>query len=365
MGIQIRERKLTNGDKSLFLDIYFNGRRSYKFLQLRLTGVTQYDKETWAVAERKKAEENLRLQSGNYEYIPSFMRNENFVNYFRKLVDSKYKNSGTWLASFKRLKCYSKSNIKISAIDEEWLKGFKKFLLSQNINVKDDNEKQLKPLSETSARIYYDRIKIALNHAVKEKLINRNPCHNVKNIRKKEIERVFLNKNEIQILANTKCTYLQVKKAFLFSCYTGLRYSDIVKLKWKDIGNDRINFNQKKTGGFEYLPLSKTAKKILFNFEQNNILRKPDEFIFNLPSLATIEKTLKQWSKVAKINKSITFHVSRHTFATLALTEGIDLFTVSKLLGHKNIKTTQIYAQIIDEKKQHAVDSLPEIQLNF
>jgi integrase len=158
-------------------------------------------------------------------------------------------------------------------------------------------------------------------------------------------------------LDNTHLGNNEVKDAFIFSCFTGLRYSDILNLKWQNIINNKIEFRQQKTGGVEYLPLSQTAKKIL----ETKLPYRKDEFVFHLPQKPVIWEHIKNWVKKAEINKRVSFHTARHTFATLSLTMGTDLYTVSKLLGHKSISTTQVYAKIVDAKKVEAINKLPKL----
>ncbi len=119
----------------------------------------------------------------------------------------------------------------------------------------------------------------------------------------------------------------------------------------------QVEINQKKTGEPLYLPLSANALQWL----PERGLAKDSDKVFALPHVSTVEKFLPIWAKDAGINKHITFHVSRHTNATLMLSFGADIYTVSKLLGHTNVKTTQIYAKIVDENKRKAVNLIPEI----
>lgn len=168
-------------------------------------------------------------------------------------------------------------------------------------------------------------------------------------------------------MSYTECLNSEVKRAFLFACYTGLRFSDLKKLTWGKIqpenGRHKLQYRQKKTGGFEYFPLSETANKLLK--DDSNIINFPNKQVFKLPVLRYYNYVLKQWAKKAGIGKHLSSHVARHTFATLALTNGVDLYTVSKLLGHRDIAATQIYAKIIDKKKEEAVDMLPPLQVNL
>jgi len=148
-----------------------------------------------------------------------------------------------------------------------------------------------------------------------------------------------------------------LKNGFLFGCWTGLRLSDIEKLKWSEIQDNYLVFRQKKTKGVERMKLHKNALNIL----ENQKLISDQSNVFQMPQRATGQRILRDWIRSSGIKKNVTFHSARHTYATLLLTFGVDIYTVSKLLGHKDIKTTQVYAKLIDLKKDEAVDRLPEI----
>lgn len=165
---------------------------------------------------------------------------------------------------------------------------------------------------------------------------------------------------EVQRLVDTPCPHEGVKRAFLFSCFCGLRYSDVVTLRWQNIrtasdGRLQVEIIQTKTQEPVYLPLSDNAVGEL------PPRGKPGDRLFALPTRTYLGKVLKKWVAAAGIDKPVTFHVARHTYATLLLTFGADLYTVSKLLGHTDVKTTQIYAKVVDEKKRAAVDLVPKI----
>lgn len=168
-------------------------------------------------------------------------------------------------------------------------------------------------------------------------------------------------RKELKRLIGTECKYEIMKQAFLFSCLCGLRVSDIRKLKWNDLQKSgeriRIEIKMQKTKEPLYLPISDEALKWLP--QQNEA--KGDDLIFPLTHEGTINKILQKWAKDAGIIKHISFHVARHTHATMMLTLGADLYTVSKLLGHKNIATTQIYAKIVDKKKEEAISLIPNL----
>ena len=165
----------------------------------------------------------------------------------------------------------------------------------------------------------------------------------IKGIQEQETRREFLTVEELNTLAATPCEYKDLKRATLFSALTGLRHCDIQKMQWKEIQIDgdqaRLNFTQKKTKGVEYTPISAQALELCGE------PRNPNQLVFeDLPAPSWISRPLKKWLETAGITKKITFHCFRHTFATLQLSNGTDIYTVSKMLGHTNVKTTQIYA---------------------
>nr|WP_262494703.1 site-specific integrase [Flavobacterium davisii] len=194
-------------------------------------------------------------------------------------------------------------------------------------------------------------------------MIAENPINRVKGIKEKESNRQYLTLDELQKLVKTDCDYPIMKDAFIFSSLTGLRFSDIKLLKWKNITYDSqngyiIKFTQQKTKGVENLPISEQAIRIIGERKHD------DEFVFsNLIYSAYHNKILHRWIEKAGIDKHITFHCGRHSFATLQLTMNTDIYTVSKLLGHRHLKTTEIYAKVIDKKKINAVANMPDLNL--
>ena len=210
-------------------------------------------------------------------------------------------------------------------------------------------------LKPGSARKYFDNIATLMFAAERKGLISANPFRVLDNNEKPKArapERDYLTLDELRIMDNTPYNN-DVKRAFLFSCFTGFRISDIRTLTWGMIGNGIIKKEMVKTKEIICQPLSANALKYLPERRDDNSL------VFKLP--ANVNPCIKLWAKKAGISKHISFHVSRHTFATLELTYGADLYTVSKLLGHKNIQTTQIYAKIVDRKKAEAVNLIPDI----
>ncbi|WP_162844733.1 site-specific integrase [Roseivirga pacifica] len=153
------------------------------------------------------------------------------------------------------------------------------------------------------------------------------------------------------------CSIPLLKEAFLFSCFTGLRWSDIQNLKWSDIkylkeGNPELKLRIKKTNRFQVIPLASGAISLLMSIPQKS------SRVFHSLSYSHVVNNLQNWISEANIDKKITFHCARHTNATWQITTGTDLYTVKSNLGHKHIKTTELYSKVIDDKKKKAIEKL-------
>ena len=356
--VRLREKPISNGNISLYLDIYVNGRRSYEFLKLYLVPEnSRADKDanarTLGLANAIKAQRIVELQNGRFGF-DSDRSKVLFIDYAEKIIRER-EDRPSVRNSLRRvidtvMKYDGNKNLRLSQIDEEWVKGYVAFLAG----LKKSNGENLRPNSQ---RLYYTTLKVVLNRAYNEHLISDYPAKGIHGIKKEEVRRNYLTFEEVGILANTPCGNDMVKRAFLFSCLTGLRLSDVRLLRWEDISRQgkyhRIVFRQKKTQGQEYLDVSEKAVGFLGE-------RRGSGLVFSgIP--IKISRPLADWMKAAGINKRITFHCARHTFAVMMLDLGTDLYTVSKLLGHREISTTQIYAKVLDKTKQAAIDRIPDI----
>ena len=174
-----------------------------------------------------------------------------------------------------------------------------------------------------------------------------------------EKPRSYLTMEEARKLAATPTTNHRMTLLFMFSMMTGIRYSDLHTLSWNEVieedGKYRIEKQMKKTGKMLYLPMNDTSVKLL------PPRGKGKERVFDVPTIQALDKSLRKWVKRAGIEKRVSFHTARHSFATIGLELGSDLFTVSKLLGHSDVTTTQVYATIIDHKKEEAVYKIDEL----
>ena len=369
--VKLRTKRLANGNLSLYLDVYVDGKREYNFLKLYLIPEkTKADKlqneETLRTANAIKAQMIVLLQNSEHGFSYSSKSKVNFIEFMEaQATGYEEKGSKAYATSIRNsifhLKRYKGDAITLKHVDAAYLRGYIDFLNTSG-------NKYNKPLSAASKSLYFDVVVIALNKAVKEGILPYNPAHKIDykdRPQQGEATKQYLTIEEVQALVKTHCKYEHLKQAFLFSCFCGLRYSDIKQLEWNKItdmgdGSKQVEINQQKTGEPLYLPLSVNALQWLP--DKGNA--KETDKVFKLPHVSTTEKYLDVWAREAGINKHVTFHVSRHTNATLMLTYGADIYTVSKLLGHTNVKTTQIYAKIVDENKKKAVNLIPQIKID-
>ena len=364
MNITLRQR-LKSGKISLYLDYYQNGKRQYEYLKLYLIPepekgkLSKEDKDenrrTLALAEAIRSKRHVEMQNGAYGFQDLSKIKGSFANYVKVLCERRRSSKGNydnWDSALKHLKKFDKADSMFSQIDRRWLESFKHYLEKE---ARTPSDKQLSPNSQHS---YYNKIRAALREAHKEGIIQKNPAFETDGIKPGETEREFLTYDELQAMVKAVCEIQILKRAFLFSALTGLRWSDIQKLLWSEVQHSKengyyIRFIQKKTKGSETLPISKQAFQLLGDRET------PEKRVFSSLKYSSWHNIkLQQWAMRAGISKTITFHCARHTYATLQLTFGTDIYTVSKLLGHKDLKTTQIYAKVIDERKKESVSKI-------
>lgn len=280
----------------------------------------------------------------------------NFLEYFREMEKKRHAQfseaiSTTWNRVYENFKIFINGDtIPFSKIDLKLIEEFRLYLLSAK-----RGGFKTGTISPNTASTYFSVFKAVLKQAFIDGYLTTDLSAKAKCIQGRESRREYLTVEELNTLARTPFDPI-VKRAALFSALTGLRHSDIQKLTWAEIeefnGGYRLNFTQQKTKGVEYMPISKQAYQLCGE-------RKDDELLVfaGLPDPSWISKPLERWIKQAGITKHITFHCFRHTFATLQLASGTDIYTVSKLLGHTNVKTTQIYAKVVDEKKEKATEA--------
>ena len=376
MKVHLRQRKQTkDGSISLFLEIYkgttttpdgkVRNLRDYEYLNLYLKdnpktpSEKQANKDTLELAKSIKSKRELEIKNGLYGFTNEFKQATNFIEYFRAQTEKKLQsegNYGNWDSTLKHLIKFAGTKVSFREIDSAFCERFKDYLANE-AKTKSEN-----PLSSSSVSSYFNKFRACLKKAVKDKVILSNPATDVTIPKVVEHKREYLTLDEIREIVKAECRYDVLKRAFLFSCLTGLRWSDIQKLLWSEVQNTndgwRVTFHQQKTKGLQYLDISDQARGYLGE------VGNPNERVFTgLRYSDYMNVALLQWMIRANIKKHITFHSARHTFAVLQLTLGTELYTLQKLLGHSEIRTTQIYAEIIDEKKREAVNKIPNINI--
>lgn len=290
--------------------------------------------------------------------------NMNFIDYVNKMRVERHKNSSSsiqinWKRMVDLMKLFSKDgSIPFGRIDTKLINEFKDYLLTAP-----QGGGKKGTLSQNSASTYFAIFKAALKQAFVDGYLTIDLSAKAKGIASEESRREFLTIAELNKLAVTPCDTPIIKRAALFAALTGLRHCDIQKLTWGEIqlldNQYRLNFTQQKTKGVEYQPISDQAYKLCGAPGDN------DRLVFeDLPDPSWISRPLKRWIEAAGITRRITFHCFRHTFATLQIAGGTDLYTVSKMLGHTNIKTTQVYAKVVDKLKNEAANVI-ELDLNL
>jgi len=287
-----------------------------------------------------------------------------FIDYFQKVTKERHRNSSqsiivNWVRVGELLKLFNnKQPLLFSQINLGKAEEFRRFMLTAPCG-----GKKTGTVSQNTAATYFSIFKAGLKQAFVDGYLTVDLSAKIKGIQEQESRREHLTVEELNILSGTPCDRPIVKNASLFSALTGIRHCDIQKLKWKEIQVDgeqiRLNFTQQKTKGVEYMPISQQA------YELCGEPRNPEQLVFeDLPDPSWISKPLKRWITAAGITRNITFHCFRHTYATLQLAGGTDIYTVSKMLGHTNVKTTQVYAKVVDEKKQKATDTIKLNNIN-
>lgn len=365
--VRIRFRKLKDGSQSIYLDCYRNGERTYEYLKLYLVPETSAKaKELNASAMENanyiKAQRIMEITNSESGLKKSKLLSRQLLTDLMDEYSESVRKSGT--SSYKNVDQVKKTlieyrgeRITLRQVDKDFVMGYINFLKEGH------RTKQGKAITNTTANGYCIVFSGALNMAVRKEYMDENPFKKIApidKIKRDESPRIYLTIEEVQKMIDTPVRQGRedVKQAFLFSVFCGLRRSDIRQLRWKDItvdnGQWRCMVIMEKTTTPIYLPLSKSAIQWL----PERGFSTDEDLVFNtLPSNSLIGDIIEEWSKAAGIvNKVVTYHTSRHTFGTMMLTLGADLYTVSKLMGHRNIETTKIYAKIVDQKKDDAVN---------
>lgn len=376
--VTLRQKAITKGRKSLYLDFYpaIKVSGADKPTRREFLGLYIYDKpknplqkqdnkQTLLLAEQiKQKRENELNKPQIYTAFELERINANekgkisFIDYYEQLMEKrKGKNYDVWFSSLFYLKAFTNESLTFADLTEKFCNDYKFYLL----NAKSRRSNQT-TLAQNTAHSYFNKFKATLKQAFKDGIVPFDLNGKIESIKQADTKRVFLTLEELNKLVKAECPSPLLKKASIFSALTGLRFSDVSKLLWSEIVYIKgqgyfIQFQQKKTKTNEFLPIAEQAYEVLGE------PKEPEQRVFEgLTYSAHQNSQLIKWAMNARIQKHLTFHSFRHTYATLQLQGGTDIYTVSKMLGHKDLKTTQIYAKIVDETKRTATT---KIKLDF
>lgn len=371
MGITLFKRKLKNGRTSLYVNYSTNGKRRKESLGIILEvpkdkAIRESNNEKLRIAKCIVLQRELSYLQNNYKtYLPSVLSETesekssetevhvNLLESFNEYI-AQYSNKDIRLvkAAKVQLREYINSDILLPVhVTNSFCLGFQKFLNS-------------KYKGNTPAH-YFKKFKMFLGYCIEKNYIEINPASNIRTPQHNAITKNILTPEEISKMAYTACKSPELKRAFLFACYSGLRWSDVVNLKMSDIDYESriLTITQQKVSKSSscavlHLYLCNSAVRLL---NKNSQTQHGEENVFSLPSHAYALKILKDWISEAGIRKHITFHCARHTFVTLLISNGVDIKTVSSLAGHSTTRHTETYMHIIDKNKEKAIDSMPEL----
>jgi len=382
---KLKESILSDGRVSLYLEYYLgrtqwideatgktkvkhNRRKETLHLYLsknpRTPEERRTNKETSYIAERIRFEKEQELNKDKTGKRVLNNDNINFLDFFQAYQDDYTKKDikmiGMALHRFKdflndtkKYNKYSKS-IKPNQLDKDMMLAFTEYLEGRS--------------KGEGAQSVYQRFKKVVRYAVEHDAMRKNPCIGVTiKTDGQALKKEILSLEEIKMLIN--CHYdnenPNIRNAFIFCLYTGMRFCDVKDLMYKnvDYSNKLLKFEQSKTKGHS----SNSGVIIPLNDGLISLIGKGknDDLVFDLPSSTMCLKTLKRWTKRAEITKHITWHCARHSFAVNILNNGANIKTVSSLLGHSGLKHTEKYTRAVDELKEKAINSLPELNLNL
>lgn len=366
-NVILREKALSGGNRSLYLDIYRDGTRTYEFLKLYIDPKArtpidrEANREVLELAEKIRTQKESDLNHQTHGQISPNNKKINLLDFFETYYDKYTKKDIRMIrGAIDRFKDFLKleypnfqNSIKPDQLTKDIVKEFVEYLESKS--------------KGEGARGYFQRFKKIIANAEEKNIIFKNPCKGVIcKVDDSALTKDILSMAEIQTLIKTKYTGQNpdTRRAFIFCLYAGLRFCDVIELKYSDVdfSNRLLKFEQAKTKGksstsWVNIPLNDGLLSL--------IGEKPakDELIFKLPSHTMCLKALDHWVNRAGIDKHITWHCARHSFAVNILNNGANIKTVASLLGHSGLKHTEKYTRAVDSLKEQAINSLPTFEI--
>lgn len=378
---------LSDGRESLFLDYYFgyqmvysekldrevakkDRRREYLSLYLwqapRTPIERQQNKETLELAKKIRFERGQELLESMEGYRLKKDRDINFLDYFKSYIDKYTKKDirmveialKRFIDFLNETPEYTKfaKRIKPEQISRDMVEAYTEYLQTRSVG--------------EGAKSIYARFKKVVKYAIEHDVMVKNPCTGIViKVDEQQLKKEVLSTDEIQRLIATHYDNENpnIRRAFIFCLYCGLRFCDVKDLTFAnvDYSNKLLKFEQNKTKGHSansgvIIPLNDGIIKLIGEPKKPD---NRDELIFPLPSYEMCLKALGRWVKRAGIDKHISWHCARHSFAVNILNNGANIKTVASLLGHSGLKHTEKYTRAVDSLKQAAIDSLPTLKL--
>lgn len=359
MGVLLQERKLKTGGKSYYLTINTNGGRAYEFLGITINknDTAQQRKEKKLIADSIRSQRELDLISDGTAYKPQHRQKVDFIAFCESYLSTYDKKD-------KRMVKYAIEKFDSFLVDRKYVQNSKKFTaVKLTPIVCEDFKNYLQStdagLSGETPQNYFSRFKKVVKYATQKGVLKQNPCIDIRFKKSKEsdtLKKNVLTTNELKVLFNTPCGNAEVKRAFLFACFSGLGIAEIRKLKWSNIQNGKLITKREKTGTKVNILLSKNAIHLL---GEKKIKSEP-VFDLNISDTA-INKNLRNWIEKAEIEKHLSFYCGRHTYAVLLLQEGANLKTVSDAMAHLSTSHTIKYLTYVDSLKDKATSNMKSI----
>ena len=352
--VTVRKRPIKNGQLSLYLDFYppIRHPKTGKLTRREYLGIyiyanptekfeAEFNKTMLRNAELIKCRRTEAIINEEFGFLDRNRGKESFLEYFRsKMADDD--NFRNWNVAYKHFEKYCGGSCTFDDLTVEYCQGFLTYMLSLTTQNKSK-------MMASTANNNLNKLKCVLRQAYEERRIKENIAPRLKHAKEASTRREFLTLDEVKMLADTPCEKPVVRSAALFSCLTGLRISDIIRLQWENIikaadGGWCMHIVTKKTRTEAILPLSDEALALCGERSTGQVFKGMTQALLPL--------YLKDWIKSAGITKHITFHCFRHTYATLQLAAGTDLYTISKMLTHSTVATTQVYADVVNDLKR-------------
>lgn len=345
-SVTVRYKKLSSGRKSAYLDIYLNGERQYEFLHMYLDpedgskAIARKNKETIESVQAIAAIRTSQILQGHYSTVSNQYSSLSIFDLIANASERDvYRTVARKLSPFIRDKQVKDINIRL-------INDIRTYILAL-------------PIAQNSKEVYFTTFLNSIRLAINNEMIDNINLDDVIKIKREETTRQYLTADEIKSFWSVDASkFRDVKQAFVFACMTGLRISDILSLSWDNISLDSrlITTRMQKTKKYVYVPINDLALNILQEQKAKSISDDKVFYLYN--NIFSVNSSLLRIAQMAGIRKRVTFHVARHTFATLSISRDVDIYTVSKLLGHTNVKTTAIYAKMLDETKRKATDKI-------